>query len=313
MLSLIKLELYKLIHSKGIILIFILLIIMTVSIYGFWMKSEGSVITCYAVEVKSIDDKDVIEQAIKDVNDMGYSAYKTHGVYSFDPASMPLFDQNGVLYNKYKDSEFLGKLEKKQHYDYFFMDADDNQAYEKGIFGFALLDLSAIAISSILFAAFFFGIDFHRRTYNGAIYYGVSRNKILISKIIIYILLSVLLSLIELTAAFLRYSPGVLSLPLSYTAKFLLIRICADIGILSLPIIFTVLFKNIFLSMGTYFIFILLFMSNISIINIQPFKVDYMVSWFYNGNVLPAICISVLMIIVSTFISGYIFKKAKLK
>ena len=318
MLRLIRLEFYKLFHSRSMAILILALLLMSVMIskVSIAHTPRRELMNVYAVKISDVSDSGDVNEAMKDVKRLGYNAKESHGYYWFDSKAIGFFRSGGELYEKYKNSDFINKLEPLQMVDYIMLEADETNGYAKGIFFKALDDPSAIAFSSIIFAIFFIGLDYRKRTYNGAVYYGTCRIKILTAKIITYIFISALISLLELITAFYLYCPEVFSLPLSFTLKYMFVRICIDIGMFSCAVIFTVVFKNMFIAMGTYFLLFFMFMSNRSLIYLNPYKWNDLDIYRYGldtDTILHNIVATVLILLVSSIVSIIIFRKAKLR
>lgn len=314
MLSLFKLELYKLGKNRGFLLLLAALILMT--IFMGWIALDRTVDNIYLIPENYMDESGDLDSALSDLEGLGKPVYILDEYHVFNQEGFDMLRPGGALYEKYKDSAFLDELIHMQEIDGSRYAGEDENAFEKWAFTKSMQDGSAIYWSSIFLAAFFFGNDFTKRTYNGPVYFGRGRNSIFLAKLFTYCLIALLLSLLEIFITLKAFIPDYNVLPREYIARCLTLRGVMGFGTLSLPMIFTFIFKDVYKSMAAYFLFMLLFMSNRAIVDINPIQYSNSALWAMDAvssAILLQFVIALSMIFVSSVISYMLFRRTELK
>jgi hypothetical protein len=193
---------------------------------------------------------------------------------------------------------------------------DDTNVMQKWAVSRITGDAAAIFFSSFIFAAFFIGRDYGKRYFNGSVYFGKGKGEILAAKLFAYYIFALLLSIAELFLAAAIYIHDIEVLAPSFILQRLVLRLCFDIGVLSHPIVFSFIFRDVAKSMACSFLVLVLFISNRAIVNLNPYQ--YVYKGFTSAELsvstlYQTAAISAAIIIISISASYLLFRRTELR
>lgn len=313
-LKLLRYELYKTVMSRTFLILFALLLIMSLWMFGFGVGNR-TVKNVLVIDTDGLDPG-LADEIRENINQNGYMAFITDDKLRFSEGADWLFKPGGGLYEKYKGSSFIDKIIPMQSVESDLYSMDETNIMPKWAVTRITGDVAAIFFSAIIFSSFFLGRDFGKRYFNGPVYFGKGKGEIFAAKLSVYFIFALLLSLAELILAAALYIPDIEVLSPSFVLQRLALRLCMDIGAASLPVIFPFVFRNVTISMVSSLLALVLFVSNRAIIDLNPYQYVYksFTSPVFNINTLYQTAgISAAIIIVSIFVSYLLFRRTELR
>ena len=227
-----------------------------------------------------------------------------------------LFQEGGPLYEKYVSSDFADRMVLRQMIggELALPEEEDFEAVWK--FHKMLTDPSAAAYTAIIFPAFFFGMDFLARGYQGGLFAGEKRRRLFWGKYLTFFFFFLLLSGTELLLTIGLHIPRIGLLQDSYLIKGLVMRCLRDTGraLLCVPLVF--LAKSEWKAFGLSFLMMTLFMSNLSVIYLDPYQFVSVGYWKACGDVGTTWLIgavTAVLFVISGLLSAELFQRAELK
>lgn len=187
------------------------------------------------------------------------------GAYWIHDVAIAALSPGGELYEKFGDYDIISKVEYVKMVDGYVFDADEEQTMPKFAVRALMADISSISFISMILPLFFFGKDFSNRTYNGALYIGYSRERILAAKLVAFLAVGMCASLIEMCMA-VRIVPYIFELPPAYLLRCFAVRLWFNMALLLIPTIFPFIFKDTARALAANIVFVMLTLSNISAI-----------------------------------------------
>lgn len=311
MKALFRAELYKMTHSKKMFFTYFLLIVLSILMYSVslvWPYTKAYVFYYDYTE----EEQEVLKGLTADVIDLGYEARYNTYVYIEEDA-LALLQPGGALYEKYKDFHPEQKVTRMQvMYDHYFP-PEETHVREKIVWAKALSDDSAILSTAVLFSVLFFGTDWRKRGYYGALSRGVSRRQFFGVRMGLYIGLVVSLSVVQLLLANLIYGGDFFGLPASWIGRGFLLRLFYDVGLCALFVPVSYLCRDVLKSMCLSVVGMYAFQA--VLIRLVPYRPGELI-WIAQvpNQVLGMLCLGmVVALLLSVTVSYRLFQRAELK
>lgn len=133
-------------------------------------------------------------------------------------------------------------------------------------------DISGAVYFWIFFAVFFFGRAYTKRGYTAGILCGVKRRDLILGRILVYVLVGALLSVIQAFMSFVLFAPRVPEVyGAAVMARGFAARLAIDLFFCGLVLVFSVYIRKPILSFVASFGFVILFFSNRAVIELPVF------------------------------------------
>lgn len=282
MLRLIRYELYKTFLSRSMLVLIVLMLIMAVFMYSFSTKIPPPIEMLVITEEEAESSSEIMA-LFDDIERIAGENmyYHQDGLYYFIAGLIRErnFIKSSELYDLYHDSPIMDKFKSMMSiigYSKYGVFEPDAVHIERLSITFknTFEDPSFLSFFSLIFSCFFFGRDFSNRTYNGAIYLGIKRKHIFLSKLCTFYIFTLTLSLAGLLLALFIFIPGFTILPAKYILRCILFWLCFGIGFTAVNMVFPFIFRDILKSTACCFLFMLILSRLGSLRCYTPFYID---------------------------------------
>ncbi len=315
-------ECYKLCHSKKLWLITSFMLLMAWGMFSVSLGWKKEIV--YVLLDETEEERDFILHNGELAGDVytllgpGHEAHTAeNGLYLFmTPEALDLFREGGELYEKYQDYHFPERMVLQQFLGGDIAPPEQEDFEVTWRFHKMLTDTSAASYTAIIFTAFFFGLDFTRRGYQGALFGGQRRGGLLWGKYFVFFLSFFFLSFVELVLAILIFIPKIELLPAFYLLKGLFLRSLCDTGIALLGVPFVFLLKSEWKAIGVTFLATVLFRSYAAILYLDPYQFISKDYWKTCSDLRitgQAGIVTMIIFIVSGIFSVRLFQRSELK
>ncbi len=310
-----RFEIYKMSHSRAFVIMFLIVFIASIVLasVGMWKETID-------VIVFSSPDNDKFTEAVQLIRDEYnmHAMYLTkHQIYSFSTDILPLLEEGGKLHER------LGWLleqpyEEKKQINEDLYSTDMENIKEKWTLRKSIENsIGIFSFVGIVLVAFLFGREFSNRTISSPIVKGEGRTETVMGKLLSYLFLTIVLSVLHQIASMALYNPTVFSLGVGYIVRCVATCSIVHIGLCSMPIIFAFIFRDIAKSMGVYFLFNILFLSNRRIVGVD-IMAPYLNSGLWSDALSFGAFLSVLFLTVAIFLISWtgsviLFNRVELK
>lgn len=313
---------YKLFHSKRQCFLIIVLLGITPLMFSAsvgWKHEMVYVLLDETEEEREFFTSDGwIYQDIVDLIGKGYAEHNLGepSLLYMKPEAFALFREGGELHEKYKEYHFPERMVLQQFLGGDIAPPEQEDFEATWRFHKMLTDASAASYVAIIFTAFFFGLDFTRRGYQGALFGGQRRGGLFWGKYLVFFLSFFLLSFAELGLAIIIFIPKIELLPASYLLKGLFLRSLCDTGIALLGVTFVFLLKSEWKAIGVTFLVMILFRSYAAILYLDPYQFiskDYWKTCSEIGTTIQVGVVTAIIFVISGLLSAGLFQRAELK
>ena len=321
MKHIIRQEGYKFVHSRKSCVLFVLFLFIIVYMYDISVGKP--VLKIYAWEIPEewreadhlMQTNREITTLIQDVKYYGGIAGWTEQYVWIEENSMSLFQEDGILAEKWKDYDFPHTMKQKQYYDGYIEECDWKEFGAFRRFTDILRDFSAGSYISMFAPAFFFGTDFVNRSYSIRCFSGESRLKIVLGKYLFYLIVMAFLSLLGTVLPCLLYNREILQLPFAYVVKGIGIHCTMLVGMAALMSPFSFLLQDEWKTLAATYIFSFLLFSNRAVLNLSPFQFVDAVFWESLSNRIAGgiLLMTMGLVVIAGVINVSLFQRAELK
>lgn len=266
MIKVFKSELYYMVHSRVVWVFMVLMTLFSVSTVSIGAKYHHPVERVYFVTgAKDMELERSLEQAMGPEWDQFVRYNERISEYQMNLDKYKLMRDLGQCPYLFERSDFLYCYEIPP--ERYPLDAQD--IYEgwavTGIFS----DIDGSIFFWMFFAAFFFGRVHTRRGYTAGILCGVKRRDLILGRILVYVLVSVLMSCIQTLLAFALFAPRVPEIyGAAVMARGLAARLAIDLFFCGLVMVFPVLIRRPVLSFIVSYGAVAFFLSNRAVIRL---------------------------------------------
>lgn len=165
------------------------------------------------------------------------------------------------------------------------------------------LDISGPIFFCVFFAVFFFGRAWTRRGYAAGVLCGVKRSDLILGRILVYVLVGALMSILQTFLAFFLYAPRVPEVyGVAVMVRGFAARLSVELFFYGLVPVFSVLIRKPILSFVASFGFIVLFFSNRAVIELPIFHLyDKALDCIVTGEGFGAACLPLVAWMVAVF------------
>lgn len=315
--KLLRLEFYKMMHRKIIVITLLALLGMTVIMSSAALSRRVSKVYVYKVDFDIIGEqsKVALNMLTEDVVRQGYES-RCNTYYYFEATAISLFEPEGELYDKYKKWNIPETFILMQKIDASFFSLEEENVQERWLFVKSLSDKSAALYTAIIFTVLFFGGEFSIKAYHGAIYAGIGRKRQFFCKYIAFLLTVYVLFLAELLIANFIYNSEFVNLELGYMVRAILLRCCADTGVAAVITLFPLLFRDVLKAICCSFLVLVLTYSRLAVLHLYPYR--FVPAEFWNSCTDSRMSVmivfgTIMLALASGLLSGWLFTKAELK
>lgn len=257
-------ELYYMVHSRVVWVFMVLMTLLSVSTVSMGAKYHHPVERVYFVTgARDMELERSLEQAMGPEWNQFVRYNERTREYQMNLDKYKLMRDLGQCSSLFEHSDFLYCYEIPP--ERYPLDAQD--IYEgwavTGIFS----DIGGSIFFWMFFAAFFFGQAHTKRGYTAGVLCGVKRRDLILGRILVYVLVSVLMSGIQTLLSFALYAPRVPEIyGAAVMARGLAARLAIDLFFCGLVMVFSVLIRKPVLSFLASFSVVTFFLSNRAVI-----------------------------------------------
>lgn len=176
-------------------------------------------------------------------------------------------------------------------------------------FRWVLASRRGLLVIPLVFAVAFLALDFDRRSFNNALYTGVSRNGVFFGKLIFLFVMGFLIDLIGICALTGIFAPTVYTrLPALYVWSRLGLHALSDLALMAPALMAVVLLRRAVLSAAVIVVYDLILRFTALI----PMTAQDLEVWAQGADVTPMLLWSLGFLLVSAAVSYFFFRKVKL-
>lgn len=267
MIKVFRSELYYMVHSRVVWVFMVLMTLLSVSTVSMGAKYHHPAERVYFVTgARDMELERSLEQAMGPEWDQFVRYIERTREYQMNLDKYKLMRDLGQCPSLFEHSDFLHCYEiYPERYPLDAQDIFEGWAVT-GIFS----DIGGSVFFWMFFAAFFFGRAHTKRGYTAGVLCGVKRRDLILGRILVYVLVSVLMSGIQTLLALTLFAPRVPEIyGAAVMARGLAARLAIDLFFCSLVMVFSVLIRKPVLSFLASFSVVTFFLSNRAVIRLS--------------------------------------------
>lgn len=264
MIKVFRSELYSMVHSRVVWVFMALMMLLSMLAVSVGARYHNPAERIYFVTgARDAELEGGLEQAMGPDWDRFVSYNETNGEYQMNLDKYNLLRDSGQCRYLFERSDFLHCYEiYPERYS-----LDEQNIFEGWAVTNIFSDISGSVDFWIFFAVFFFGRAYTRRGYTAGILCGVKRRDLILGRILVYVLVGALLSVIQALMSFVLFAPRV---PEVYgavvMARGFVARLAMDLFFCGLVLVFSVFIRKPVLSFVASLGAVVFFFSNRAVI-----------------------------------------------
>lgn len=270
MIKVFRSELYSMVHSRLVWVFMALMMVLSMLAVSVGARHHHPAERIYFVTgARDVELEGGLEQAMGPDWDKRVWFDEKNGEYRLQLSDYEMLKDSEKCRNLFERSDFLHCYE---------IYPERYSLGEQNIFeGWAVTnifsDISGSVFFWIFFAVFFFGRAHTRRGYTAGILCGVKRRDLILGRILAYVLVSALLSVIQALMSFVLFAPRVPEVyGAAVMARGFAARLAIDLFFCGLVLVFSVYIRKPILSFVASFGFVILFFSNRAVVSLPIFS-----------------------------------------